>query len=62
MNATIIYLEDIGDNKIQVSVEAIGDPEQSLVLCNKVMTDILESPQTKLLRSSVFTRPHNRVQ
>lgn len=62
VNVTIIYLEDSEDGQVQVSVEAVGDPDQSLSLCNEVMHEVLKKPQAKLLYNSVFTRPHKRIQ
>jgi hypothetical protein len=43
-------------------VEAIGEPDKSLALCNDVMDEILSRPRVKLLYNSIFTRPHKRVQ
>lgn len=62
INVTIIYLEDSEDGNVQVSVEAIGEPDQSLSLCNEVMREVLKKPKAKLLYNSIFTRPHKRVQ
>lgn len=62
INATIIYLEEDNEGNMQVSVEAIGEPDKSLALCNDVMQEILSRPKIKLLYNSIFTRPHKRVQ
>lgn len=62
MNAVIIYLEDGEDGKIRLSVEAIGEPDQSLELANDVVKEILDCPGIQFLRTSVFTRPAERVQ
>ncbi len=62
MKAVIIYLQDGEDGKIQLSVEVIGEPDQSLELANDVVKEILEYPGIQFLRSSVFTRPAERLQ
>ena len=62
MKAVIIYLQDAEDGNIQVSVEAIGEPDQSLELANDVIKEIMDCPGIQFLRSSVFTRPAERVQ
>ena len=62
MKAVIIYLQDTEDGRIQISVEAIGQPDQSLELANDVLEELMEYPGIQFLRSSVFTHPAERVQ
>lgn len=62
MNVIIIYLEDTEDGHVLVSAEALGNPEGALDLANEVLSEILDAPDTNFLRSSVFTRPAQRVQ
>ena len=62
MNAVIIYLEDGEDGRIRLSVEAIGEPDQSLELGNDIIKEIMDCPGIQFLRTSVFTRPAERVQ
>jgi len=62
MNVIIIYLEDTEDGNVLVSAEALGNPEGALDLANEVLSEILNAPDTNFLRSSVFTRPAQRVQ
>lgn len=62
MKVVIIYLQDTEDGRIQVSVEAIGEPDQSLELANDIMEEVMEFPGIQFLRTSVFTRPAERVQ
>ncbi len=61
IKVTIIYLEE-DDDEIKVSVESIGDTDRSLGLCDEIMRGLIKLPQVKLLRSSKFTRPFQKLQ
>jgi len=61
INVTIIYLEE-DDDEIKVSVESIGDTDRSLSLCDEIVQGLARLPRVRLLRDSVFTRPHQRLQ
>jgi hypothetical protein len=62
MKAVVIYLHDTEDGRIQVSVESLGEPEQSLELANEVLQELMDCPDVQFLRTSIFTRPAERVQ
>lgn len=62
MKAVVIYLQDTEDGRIQASVEALGEPEQSLELANEILQELMDCPDVKFLRTSIFTRPAERVQ
>jgi len=62
MNVIIIYLEETEDGTVLVSAEALGQPDAALELANEVLSEILESPETNFLRSSIFTRPAHHIQ
>jgi len=58
MDATIIYLRDTGKaGKVEVSVECIGDPVQSLVLADSIMQELSASDGVLLVTESVFVHP-----
>lgn len=58
MNATIIYLKDgIKAGKVEVSVEVIGDPVQSLLLADAIVGELAEQGEIDLTRESVFITP-----
>jgi len=40
MDATIIYLKDGKDGKIEVSMELIGDPGQSFLVGNAIINNL----------------------
>ena len=40
MDATIIYLKDGKDGKIEVSMELIGDPSQSFLVGNAIVNNL----------------------
>ena len=62
MKAVVIYLQDTEDGRIQASVEALGEPEQSLDLANEILQELMDYPNVQFLRTSIFTRPAERVQ
>jgi hypothetical protein len=58
MDATIIYLKDgIKAGKVEVSVEVIGDPVQSLLLADAIVGELAEQGDIDLTRESVFITP-----
>lgn len=58
MDATIIYLKDAGKNgKVEVSVECIGDPVQSLILADSLMQELSATDGVFLVTESVFVQP-----
>lgn len=46
MNATIIYLKDGANSKVEVVVELIGNPEHSFVLGQEIIEKLAELKQT----------------
>lgn len=58
MDATIIYLRDGAKaGKVEVSVECIGDPVQSLLLADAIVGELAEQGGIDLVRESVFINP-----
>lgn len=56
MNAFILYIEDSGEHNLSVSAEAIGEPCNSLIMGQMLMSSLANHPNVKILRSSVFTQ------
>ena len=58
MNAVIIYLKDKANaaGKVEISVEVIGDPVQSLLLADHMIGDVSSSNTVTLVRESVFVQ------
>jgi hypothetical protein len=56
MNAVILYLKDKVDSagKVEISVEVIGYPVQSLLLADNMIGEISSSNTVSLVRDSVF--------
>lgn len=56
MDAVIIYLKDKANaaGKVEISVEVIGYPVQSLLLADQIVGDISASDTVNLVRDSVF--------
>ena len=56
MNAVIIYLKDKANaaGKVEISVEVIGHPVQSLLLADNMIGDVASSNTVNLVRDSVF--------
>ena len=52
--AMIVYLEDDGDG-VQVSVEMVGYPKQSVILTNALIKDLLKIDWVWMAPRSVFT-------
>jgi hypothetical protein len=62
VNAVIIYLEDDGHGNAQISVETIGQPVESIELCDDLLNELMENPNALYLPSSIFTRTPNQIQ
>ncbi len=56
MDAVIIYLKDGKSGKSEIVVEVIGDPRQSMSLCNLALKTIAESPITDFVKHNEFTQ------
>lgn len=63
MDATIIYLKDGKDGKIEVSMELIGDPSQSFLVGNAIVNNLYVLENTVFVNNE-FTQqpPTTRVQ
>ena len=63
MDATIIYLKDGKDGKIEVSMELIGDPSQSFLVANAIVNNLYVLENTVFVNNE-FTQqpPTTRVQ
>lgn len=46
MNATIIYLKDGDNSKVEVVVELIGEPDQSFILSQEIIEKLASLKQT----------------
>lgn len=46
MNATIIYLKDGANSKVEVVVELIGEPQQSFILSQEIIEKLASLKQT----------------
>lgn len=56
MNAVIIYLKDKANaaGKVEISIEVIGYPVQSLLLADNMIADVSATDTVSLVRDSVF--------
>ena len=63
MDATIIYLKDGKNGKIEVSMELIGDPSQSFLVGNAIVNNLYMLENTVFVNNE-FTQqpPTTRVQ
>jgi hypothetical protein len=63
LDATIIYLKDGKDGKIEVSMELIGDPSQSFLVGNAIVNNLYVLENTVFVNNE-FTQqpPTTRVQ
>jgi hypothetical protein len=63
MDATIIYLKDGKDGKIEVSMELIGDPGQSFLVGNAIINNLYTLDHAVFVNNE-FTQipPTTRVQ
>lgn len=58
MDACIVYFKDgIKAGKVEVSVECIGNPVQSLLLVDSIIGELAEQNEIDLTRDSVFINP-----
>lgn len=59
MNAVIIYLKDSESNagKVEISVEAIGDPVQSFILADDLMMKLSQMDGTYVVKLNEFIHP-----
>ena len=64
MDAVIIYLKDGSKaGKVEISVEVIGNPVQSLLLADTMVGDSSTHSDVYLVRDSVFIQsPSERLQ
>lgn len=64
MDAVIIYLKDgVKAGKVEISIEVIGDPVQSLLLADTMIGDSSTNADVHLKRDSVFINsPSERLQ
>lgn len=64
MDAVIIYLKDGNKaGKVEISIEVIGDPVQSLLLADSMVGDHSTNADVHLVRDSVFIQsPSERLQ
>ena len=63
MDATIIYLKDGKDGKIEVSMELIGDPSQSFLVGNAIVNNLYVLENTVFVNNEFTqTPPTTRVQ
>lgn len=56
MDAVIIYLKDGQTGKSEVVVEVIGDPRQSMTLCNSLLGLVVKDPITEFVKHNEFTQ------
>ena len=63
MDATIIYLKDGKDGKIEVSMELIGDPGQSFLVGNAIINNLYTLDNAVFVNNE-FTQnpPTDRIQ
>jgi len=63
LDATIIYLKDGKNGKIEVSMELIGDPSQSFLVGNAIVNNLYVLENTVFVNNE-FTQqpPTTRVQ
>jgi hypothetical protein len=63
LDATIIYLKDGKNGKIEVSMELIGDPSQSFLVGNAIINNLYVLENTVFVNNE-FTQqpPTTRVQ
>ena len=56
MDAVIIYLKDKANaaGKVEISIEVIGYPVQSLLLADNMIGEVSSSNTVSLVRDSVF--------
>lgn len=57
MDATIIYLKDGKDGKIEVSMEMIGDPSQSFLVGNAIINNLYMLEKTVFVNNEFTQQP-----
>jgi hypothetical protein len=57
MDATIIYLKDGKNGKIEVSMELIGDPSQSFLVGNAIIKNLYDLDQTVFVNNEFTQQP-----
>jgi hypothetical protein len=64
MDATIIYLKDGKNGKVEVVMELIGDPSQSFLIGNAIVNNLWEVNNCVFVKNNEFTQdsPSDRLQ
>jgi hypothetical protein len=57
MDATIIYIKDGKDGKIEVSMELIGDPGQSFLIGNAIINNLYTLDNTVFVDNEFTKQP-----
>jgi hypothetical protein len=57
MDATIIYLKDGDDGKLQVSMEIIGEPHQSFLVGNAIINNLYTLDNTVFVDNEFTMQP-----
>lgn len=57
MDATIIYLKDGEDGKLQVSMELIGEPHQSFLVGNAIINNLYTLDNTVFVDNEFTMQP-----
>ena len=57
MDATIIYLKDGDDGKLQVSMELIGEPHQSFLVGNAIINNLYNLDNTVFVDNEFTQQP-----
>jgi hypothetical protein len=64
MDATIIYLKDGKNGKVEVVMELIGDPSQSFLIGNAIVNNLWEVNNCVFVKNNEFTQdsPSDQLQ
>jgi hypothetical protein len=64
MDATIIYLKDGKNGKVEVVMELIGEPSQSFLIGNAIVNNLWEVNNCVFVKNNEFTQdsPSDRLQ
>ena len=57
MDATIIYIKDGKDGKIEVSMELIGEPGQSFLIGNAIINNLYNLDNTVFVENEFTKQP-----
>jgi len=57
MDATIIYLKDGKDGKMEVSMELIGEPHQSFLVGNAIINNLYNLDNTVFVENEFTAQP-----